>query len=302
MRLFAILLFFPFLSGCFAFGYPAISSTPSIQIHEPEVHAFRVVSGIDKAGNVGMFWDYYDSIDKVHISKNVILAQTDLYFRWGIGAISSGEHGHSQSLEVLLYKRGFETISIPAISWLKFGDRSPKLEWKKAESLVDLEKAIGSITPYGVIATRLGRDAEATPEVWQFIANEYTWLANSKWVTENNMKDRQRLLRKAEKDGSSLSKVGLGMLECRVDEVLHSKGKPILPRGWPQTLGEIHGFDNGDVLVPASTEIKWLKWEVDDKHKWIAAAFANLGRGASLSFSEVVEIRSGLTEPIADSR
>lgn len=42
MRIFVILLVFPFIQGCVAFGYPSMSQTPSIEVGEPDVKAFRI--------------------------------------------------------------------------------------------------------------------------------------------------------------------------------------------------------------------------------------------------------------------
>ena len=193
MRVSLLLLVCPLFSGCLAFVYPSITNTPVIQVEEPDVHAFRVVSGVIQSGP----WmtgpiDFYETVETLPTKDNAIASQSNTYFPYYYLAFPVAEGAHHRSLEILLYRRGYETVSIPAVSWLRFSEHMARPQWKKAEQLEDVEKAIETITPSRFDLSR------GSTEVRQFVAQEYTWLADSEWVTGPERETvRQRLLEKA---------------------------------------------------------------------------------------------------------
>jgi hypothetical protein len=180
------------LSGCLGLGYPSFCKTPTIQFEEPDVQAFCIRSGFTQSGPLmtGPI-DMYKSVEKISVADNAIAPESDNYFSYYYLAFPF-EGSHQQSLEILLYRRGYKLVSVPAVSWLRFAERSMRPQWKKAEKLEDMEKALESIAPPH------WNQSAASAEVRQFLAREYAWLADSEWVAAPERKeDRRRLLAKA---------------------------------------------------------------------------------------------------------
>jgi hypothetical protein len=182
----------PFFCGCLAFGYPSFSQTPTIQVDEPDVQAFREVydrkqSGPFMTGPI----EISRTIEKLPAGKQ-IASQSDAYFPYFCMAFPLVDASHSRSLEIRLYRRGYQTVSIPAVSWLHFTMSEARPQWKKAETLADLEKAIEDISPYSWSLS------SGSTQVRQFIAQECLWLAQSEWAAGPEKKEAcQRLLDKA---------------------------------------------------------------------------------------------------------
>ena len=192
MRKLAVFLVCPFFCGCMAFAYPSITETPTIKVEEPDVQAFRVYSDKTITEFSCPPFDITSSVTKLDTVNKSIASESKVYFPYYYLAFVLGEGSHSESLEVRLYRRGYETVSFPAVSWLNlFGHRAtPK--WRKLEKLEDLEKAIDDIC-----VDRSGR-SEEFQEVRRFVAQEYTWLADSDWAAgPDKSVDRERLLSKA---------------------------------------------------------------------------------------------------------
>jgi hypothetical protein len=192
MRVLLPLLVCSLLPGCLGLGYPSFCKTPTIQLEEPDVHAFRVCSGFTQSGPLmtGPI-EVYKSVEKVTATDKAIAPQSDNYFSYYYLAFPF-EGSHQQSLEILLYRRGYQLVSVPAVSWLRFADRSIRPQWKKAAKLEDIEKALDSLAP------PRWNQSPISQGVRQFVAQEYAWLADSEWVAGPERKeDRQRLLTKA---------------------------------------------------------------------------------------------------------
>jgi hypothetical protein len=192
MRILAVLLCCSSLSGCLGFGYPSFTETPRIDLEEPDVQAFRVVSDFKQWGPLitGPI-ECSLQLEILPRSRNAVARQTDSYFSYFYVAFPF-EGGHSRSLEVRLYRRGYQTVRIPAHSWLAFSERETRPKWVQLEKLEDLENAIEQIAP-----ARWDHSL-GSKEVRQFVAREYTWLAHSGWAAgPDREKDLQRLLEKA---------------------------------------------------------------------------------------------------------
>ncbi len=198
MRVGLLLLLCLLTSGCMALGYPSVCKTPTIRLDEPDVQAFRILDGFTQWGPwmIGPI-AAYKAVEKIPVIDKAIAPQCDTYFSYYYLAFPVAEGSHQQSLEVLLYRRGYQLVTVPAVSWLQFAERSMRPTWKKVEKLEDAEKAIDSIQPGP------GGEFSCSQEVRQFLAREYAWLAESEWAAGPERKaDRQRLLDKANKDTS----------------------------------------------------------------------------------------------------
>jgi hypothetical protein len=191
MRVWLLFLLCPLLAGCLAFGYPSASKTPPVRIAAPDVQAFRVVSGFTQSGP----WmtgpiAFYRNVEKLTPTDGLIASQSDAYCPYYYLAFPVAEGCQQQSLEVVLYRRGYEAVSVPAASYLWLSNQTVLPDWKKAQKLEDMEKALKWITP------SRGDQSPAAQEVRQFLAREYDGLAHSEWVAGSD-KDRHRLLEKA---------------------------------------------------------------------------------------------------------
>src|SRR5262245_25839826 len=172
MRRLPVFLTCPFLCGCLAFGYPSVSRTAIIQVEEPEVEAFRVVSGYTQSGP----WmtgpiHLYQTVEKFPATNGKLPSQSDAYFAYYCLAIPVAELAHQQDLEIRLYRRGYETVSIPAAMWLPGPTPSTTPKWKRLEKLEEFENAIESIA-----GTHSGLGSVCKQDVQAFIAGEYAWL------------------------------------------------------------------------------------------------------------------------------
>lgn len=181
------------VSGCLAFAYPSVSNTPTIQVEGPDVQAFRVVSEFRQWGP----WmtgpiEINQTVEKLPEANHTIASQSDAFFPYYYLAFPLAEGAHGRSLEVRLYRRGYETVSVPAVSWFQPSGRPTRPQWKKAATLEDMEKAIEEIAP------RRMRESCGSPEMRRFLAQEYAWLARSEWAAgPHREEDRRRLLDKA---------------------------------------------------------------------------------------------------------
>jgi hypothetical protein len=192
MRVGLLFLVCPLLSGCLAFAYPSVSKTPAIRIAEPNVQAFRVVSGFTQSGP----WltgpiEMYKTVEKLSATDSLIAPQSDAYCPYYYLAFPVAEGCHQQSLTVLLYRRGYEPLSFPAATFWWISDQPVRPEWNKAENLQGLEAALKKITP------SRHNQSPGGEEVRQFLAQEYDWLAHSELASgPDKEKDRRRLLEK----------------------------------------------------------------------------------------------------------
>jgi hypothetical protein len=204
MRILAVFLLCPLLSGCLGFGYPSVTRTPAIQVDEPDVQAFRVMTDrilTDSKGFLPGGQSYpivlpLTTTEKLPSTPRTISPQSDAYFDYRLLVFPIVSEGYSRSLEIRLYRRGYETVSIPAEAWLPFSEQQAKPQWKKVADLADFEKAIE-----GIGASSLGDlFRPSSQDVRQFVAQEYAWLAQSEWAAGPDREtDRQRLLDKAKK-------------------------------------------------------------------------------------------------------
>ena len=135
MRSSVPLLVCPFLAGCLAFGYPAISATPEIALPDTDVHAFRVCSDVTMSGP----WmtgpiAFGRSVDEIPVMEAAVSPQRDAYFAYYYLLLPIASGSHTRDLEVLLYRPGFETVAIPARPWWQGpgNQRLEKIAWKKA--------------------------------------------------------------------------------------------------------------------------------------------------------------------------
>ncbi len=139
MRTGVPLLICPFLAGCLAFGYPAISATPEIALPDTDVHAFRVCSEVTMSGP----WmtgpiAFGSSVDDIPVVEATVSPQRDAYFAYYYLLLPIASGSHTRDLEVLLYRPGYETVAIPARPWWQApgSQRLEKIAWKEAPDLL----------------------------------------------------------------------------------------------------------------------------------------------------------------------
>jgi hypothetical protein len=194
MRAWLPLLVCPVLSGCFGFAYPSISETPSVTIKDDNVRAFRVLSEWTLSGPciTGPI-RIWQTVQEIPVLKATVERQQDSYLAYYYMIFPVLNGARSRTLEVLLYRPGYETVEIPSRSLLEaFGEtkRGPVV-WKEAVGLEAQEQA-------------LERVVSRNPGPWlsqeglRFAAQEYARLADSPLVSgPGREKARERLLAKA---------------------------------------------------------------------------------------------------------
>jgi hypothetical protein len=194
MRSWLPLLLCPVLSGCFGFAYPSFSETPSVTVKEDNVRAFRVLSEWTMSGPVitGPI-EMWQMVQEIPVARATVDRQQDSYLAYCYMLFPVLGGSRSRTLEVLLYRPGYETVEIPSRSLLKaFGEtkRGP-IVWKEAVGLEAQEQA-------------LERVVTRNPGYWlnqeglRFAAQEYARLADSPLVSgPGKEKERERLRAKA---------------------------------------------------------------------------------------------------------
>jgi hypothetical protein len=196
MRILSILLICPFLTGCLACGYPSITQTPPIAVKDLEVKAFRVTTGITRYGGAIAGAIKFDGeIEEIAALNGVVPAQDDSHWRYYYLAFPY-EGYYSRTLEIRLYRRGFETEVIDARPAIEGLWAAPVVEphLKRAESVEAQEKAIDD-----VVAGVWRLDSQRI----SFLADEYLTIARSPQLIGPEHEDtRKRLEQKARNLGS----------------------------------------------------------------------------------------------------
>src|SRR5262245_12831263 len=147
MRCRPAFLVLPFVSGCLAFGYPSLSETPTLSVPEEDVRAIRVDTQLRRGGCVitGSI-EFCHSVEEIPVAAAEVGAQTDAYFSYYSPLfLSTGTT--SRSMRVLLYRPGFETVTIPERPWWRFPGltRPEAVAWKEAPDLAAQEKALETV-------------------------------------------------------------------------------------------------------------------------------------------------------------
>ncbi len=194
MRSWLPLLLCPFAAGCFGFAYPSVSETPAIIVRENDVRAFRLISDWTMSGPwmTGPIENCH-SVEELPITEDTVEAQKDSYLYYYYLALPFANGSRTRTVEVLLYRPGYETVEIAAQSglWSLFAPKRIGVIWKPAPDLAAQEKALERIIS-GYWKDSLGK------ATWQFAAQEYTRLAQSELAAGPRMeKTRERLLKMA---------------------------------------------------------------------------------------------------------
>jgi hypothetical protein len=185
MRSWLAFLLCPILSGCFAFGYPSVSQTPTLVVPGTDVHAFRFTSDWGFSGPwITGPMTVSQAVEEIPVVEGRIDPQRNAYFAYGYTLFPILSGSHSRHVTVLLYRPGYETVEVPTRSWWRSvgGDQAERVVWKEASDLAAQEKAIERIAdpfrPY---------PGEAT---CHFIAQEYTRLARGPFATAAETRER----------------------------------------------------------------------------------------------------------------
>lgn len=175
MRVYLLLLVCPLLSGCLGFGYPSSTRTPELNVGSTDVRAFRVTS-ITKRGwgpLIAGAFSLARNVEEIPVRDTRVCQQRHSYFAYCCWSfLFAGSN--SQTLEVLLYKQGYEVVVVPErASWkLALVVVGESVTWKEAPDLASQKAAVDRIVPERY-REFLGRD------VLRFAASEYAQLANS---------------------------------------------------------------------------------------------------------------------------
>jgi hypothetical protein len=197
MRHCLILLICPFMTGCLVYCYPSLTQTPPITVTETEVSTFRVIEN----GSMGSFLGIVIAlpigdwqVQELAQGPAEIPTFRDFhFFRGTFGLPLSGCDIHAHS--VRLYRRGYETVTIEARSWISQlpGTAVNSVVWKKAETLEARERAIRAIYQPQSLLLEIGQFQN------EFVAEEYLALADSPLAAgPENVEARGHLLQYAE--------------------------------------------------------------------------------------------------------
>jgi hypothetical protein len=191
MRFWPVFLTCPFLAGCVGFGYPDISRTPAVAVPTTEVRAFRVISDFTLSGPVitGPI-HFINSVEEIPVVNGTVGPQRDAYFAYYYLVFPLGGY-RSRTLEVLLYRPGYETVEIPARRWWQSGSSNvpEKVAWKEAQDLLAQKAAVDRIA---------SREHFSVPskDVLRFAAREYARLADSPMAAAPAMSDTREELQR----------------------------------------------------------------------------------------------------------
>jgi hypothetical protein len=194
MRAWLLLLLCPVVSGCYGFAYPSFSETPAVNVKEDNVRAFRVLSEWTLSGPciTGPI-EIWQSVEEIPVLKATVERQQDSYLAYSYMLFPVLNGSRSRTLEVMLYRPGYETVEIPSRSLLEaFGEtkRAPVV-WKEAVGLEAQEQALEKIISQHP-GRRLGQEG------LRLAAQEYARLADSPLVSgPGKEKERERLRAKA---------------------------------------------------------------------------------------------------------
>ncbi len=199
MRSWQVLLFLPFSSGCLGYIYPSFCRTPRVEVREGDIRAFRVVSSW--SGSTAAFTGMLipgRHVEEIPIIDARVEPQQNAYFGyyWLIFPFTGEE---SQSMSVLLYRAGFQTVEVPELPWWECvaSSHSERVMWTEAPDLAAQEKALKKIVAF--VFDDLGIRL-LDRKMLEFAAGEYARLARSPLAQTAEMAEtRTRLLAAAEK-------------------------------------------------------------------------------------------------------
>jgi hypothetical protein len=176
----------PMTVGCLGipaiYAYPKISYFPSTDLKAvgPDAEVFLVKRTCDtgwpsRLPEIEYVVIHLPVTPDSHFDRQVSVNWES--FAGTLGPLCYG-NGVSHSLEIVLYRRGYNLVVIEPWEW------KDTIEWKPAESIAAQEKAIDDLVAAAPFALYQQREN-------QFVADEYARLAEMS-------DDRERLLHKAE--------------------------------------------------------------------------------------------------------
>jgi hypothetical protein len=205
MRCAPILLALPLASGCLGFGLPSVERTPAVAVPEPDVHVFRITS--DSTFRTSSYSALPPqcgpgcSVWEVSVRDGMVPAGPFAsYFPYFYLTILGDGEQRFQSTRLCLYRRGYETVTVEACSWLASlgGNKPETVAWKTADTLEARVRAIDALG--------LGHNNSwhwlTSDDVRSFVRQEYLALADSPLAAgSENEEARERLRRKAKLAG-----------------------------------------------------------------------------------------------------
>ncbi|HMF13009.1 MAG TPA: hypothetical protein VKE94_11910 [Gemmataceae bacterium] len=138
------------------------------------MHAFRVVSESWMSGPwmIGPI-EIANRVEEIPVKDGAVGPLRDAYFAYYYLILPVLEGSHSRTVDVLLYRRGYELVEIPARPWWSASgsDLPEKVSWNEAPDLLAQKTAVDRI------AFRFGRQP-FEKDVLQFAASEYARLTD----------------------------------------------------------------------------------------------------------------------------
>jgi hypothetical protein len=115
-----------------------------------------------------------DRVEEIPVNNGTVSAQRDACFAYSYLIFPVLNGSHFRTIDVLLYRRGYELIEIPARPWWSASGSgvAEKVAWKEAHDLLTQKAAVDRI------AFRFGRQPY-DKDVLRFAAREYACLADS---------------------------------------------------------------------------------------------------------------------------
>jgi hypothetical protein len=163
------------MAGCLGFGYPDVSSTPALATASDEVRAFRAVSeswmrGPWMTGPI----EIANRVEGIAVKGRTVGPQRNAYFTYYYLLVPVLNGSHTRTVEVLLYRPGYELVEIPARPWwsVAASNAPEKVVWKEASELLAQKAAVDRI------AFRFSGQ-KCDKDVLHFAAREYARLASS---------------------------------------------------------------------------------------------------------------------------
>lgn len=193
MRFSLVVALVPFASGCALLG-PVVQTTPAITVREPDVKAFyRTHKNRFDSVLIAGAYTIAQYVEPAKIENGVVAPRRHWWGNWVVCGILVGASS-SETIELVLYRRGYEIESLPGRSPLhSILGRRPEVVWKPITCLRDAEEALRSLELESPFSATMSSEMRA------FLADEHRWLAESDWAGPD---DRKRLRERSQAFGT----------------------------------------------------------------------------------------------------
>lgn len=194
MRTLVFLLACPLASGCLFLGAPSVQRTPEVAVGGDEVRAFQVTTehvwgdGLARTHETTHF-------KEIPVTAATVESQQDATIAHCVCLLPLMTYTWSQSLEVLLYRPGYDTVTVAAWPWwCPLGYcHTASVHWRRVPDLHAQEEVL-----QGVIEKNHTSYLSLEPDMLRFAAEESERLAGCWGAATPEARDhRDRLLESA---------------------------------------------------------------------------------------------------------